>query len=270
MLNITNPEEVKPIFTQLLADFRRTQVSRFPIHVTARNYGSLLVFEDSRFPSNTTRVEKIVGTLRDAGLDKNNKQVYEVRSRLINNEKYAEHNDDYYSRTTNDPKKVAKYLKDYFKPFTAHEIANKTGGKFSSHHESWRDELRWKLRDIINPTQEELIEELLHLHTMGVEFKSDRFRKIITEGVPMHRETVRRRGIDVHTASLHVFVNPDESIQVTGNLTSDLYQSMQESPEYIQQQVAMLQLVEADTYIPEVGMKLSTNTYWIYINTEQN
>ena len=113
MLNIINPEEMNPIFTQLIADFRRTQVSRFPITVTARNSGALIVFEDNRFPAKNTKVENVVGTLRDAGLDKNNKQTYEVRSRLINNEKYASHNDDYFSRTTNDPKKVSKFLKDY-------------------------------------------------------------------------------------------------------------------------------------------------------------
>jgi len=32
----------------------------------------------------------------------------------------------------------------------------------------------------------------------------------------------------------------------------------------------MLRIVEADTFIPEVGMKMSTNTYWVYATFEQN
>ena len=271
MLNITTPQEINPIFTQLLADFRRIQVSRFPVNVLSRNPdGSLLVFEDSRFPTKTTKVHAIVGTLRDAGTDKKGKQLYEIRSRLINNEKYASHNDDYYSKTTNDPKKIAKYMKDYFKPFTPTEVAQRSLSRFESHHETWKDELRWKLRDIINPSAEELLNEVIHLHMMGVEFKSDRFKKIITDGVPMYEEQKRRQAVKIHGNACNVFVNPDESVQVTNKDVSELYQSMLEAPEHIQQQVAMLRLVETDTYIPEVGMKLGENTYWIYTTNNEN
>lgn len=242
MLNITNPEEVKPIFTQLLADFRRTQVSRFPINVTARNYGSLIVFEDSRFPAKNTNVENVVGTLRDAGLDKNNKQVYEVRSRLINNEKYALHNDDYNSRTTNDSKKVAKFLKDYLKPFTPLEVANRTFRKFEHHDESWRDEFRWKLREVVALEPSDLFAEFT--------------------------EHMRRKNESRFTT--HVYINPDDSVNAARDQKVFTYQTLEEMPEDMQQQVAMLRIVEADTYIPEVGMKMSTNTYWIYANPEQN
>lgn len=267
MLNITNPEEIKPIFTQLIADFRRTQVSRFPINVSARMAdGSLIVFEDSRFPSRTTRVENIVGTLRDAGLDKNNKQLYEVRSRLINNEKYAQHNDDYYSRTTNDPKKAAKFLKDYFKPFTPLEIKGLTARKFESHDDSWRDEFRWKLRDVSSVEPTELFAEVQHLMSLGVEFQSDKFKRMVSEGIPMFTEHMRRRNESRKTT--HVFINPDDSVNATFGEITNTYQTLEEMPEDMQQQVAMLRMVEADTFIPEVGMKMSTNTYWVYATFE--
>ena len=268
MLNIINPEEMNPIFTQLIADFRRTQVSRFPITVTARNFGSLIVFEDSRFPAKNTKVHNIVGTLRDAGLDKNSKQTYEVRSRLINNEKYAQHNDDYYSRTTNDPKKVSKFLKDYFKPFTPTEIAGLTSRKFEGHDDEWRDEFRWKLRDVVAIEPSELFAEVQYLQAHGVEFQSDKFKRIVTEGMPMFTEHMRRK--NESRKATHVFINPDESTQVTFGDFNYTYQSMGEMPENMQQQVAMLRMVEADTFIPEVGMKMSANTYWIYATPEQN
>jgi hypothetical protein len=51
MLNISNPEKLSPRFFQLLADFRRTQVSRFPIKVEVINT-EFMVFVDSRFPLN--------------------------------------------------------------------------------------------------------------------------------------------------------------------------------------------------------------------------
>jgi hypothetical protein len=268
MLNITNPQEINPIFTQLIADFRRTQVSRFPINVTSINHGGMIIFEDSRFPSKNTKVNNIVGTLRDAGLDKNNKQTYEVRSRLINNEKYAHHNDDYHSRTTNDPKKVGKFLKDYFKPFTPMEVAGLTSRRFEAHDDEWRDEFRWKLRDVISVEPTEFITEIQHLTALGVEFNSDKFKRIVTEGVPMFEEHMRRKNESRKTT--HVYLNPDDSVQIAHGQFTHIYQSMDEMPEVMQQQVAMLRMVDPDTFIPEVGMKMSVNTYWIYANPEQN
>jgi len=268
MLNIINPEEMNPIFTQLIADFRRTQVSRFPITVTARNSGALIVFEDNRFPAKNTKVHNIVGTLRDAGLDKNNKQTYEVRSRLINNEKYASHNDDYFSRTTNDPKKVSKFLKDYFKPFTPNEIAGLTSSRFSSHDDEWRDEFRWKLRDVVAIEPSELFAEVQHLIALGVEFQSDKFKRIVSDGMPMFTEHMRRK--NESRKATHVFINPDDSAQASYGDFTNTYQTLEEMPEHMQQQVAMLRMVEADTFIPEVGMKISGNTYWIYATFEQN
>jgi hypothetical protein len=268
MLNIINPEEMNPIFTQLIADFRRTQVSRFPITVTARNHGSLIVFEDNRFPAQNTRVENIVGTLRDAGLDKKNKQTYEVRSRLIQNEKYAEHNDDYHSRTTNDAKKVGKFLKDYFKPFTPTEIAQKSVRKFEAHDDEWRDEYRYKLREVVAVEPTELFAEVQYLVSLGVEFNSDKFKRIVTEGMPMFAEHMRRKNESRKTT--HVFINPDDSVQASYGDITNTYQTLEGMPEHMQQQVAMLRMVESDTFIAEVGMKVSANTYWVYATFEQN
>jgi hypothetical protein len=268
MLNIINPEEINPIFTQLIADFRRTQVSRFPITVTARNDGALVVFEDNRFPAKNTKVENVVGTLRDAGLDKNNKQLYEVRSRLISNEKYAVHNDDYHSRTTNDAKKVGKFLKDYFKPFTPTEIAKRSVRRFEAHDDEWRDEFRWKLRDVVAIEPTELFAEVEYLVALGIEFNSDKFKRIVSEGMPMFTEHMRRKNESRKTT--HIFINPDDSVQATFKEVTTTYQILEEMPEDMQQQVAMLRMVEADTFIAEVGMKMSTNTYWIYATPEQN
>ena len=48
MLVLKNTENLNSMFAELLADFRRTQVSRFPVEVMVKreNY---MVFTDSRF-----------------------------------------------------------------------------------------------------------------------------------------------------------------------------------------------------------------------------
>ena len=219
MLNIINPEEMSPIFTQLIADFRRTQVSRFPITVTARNFGSLIVFEDSRFPAKNTKVHNIVGTLRDCGLDKNSKQTYEVRSRLINNEKYAQHNDDYYSRTTNDPKKVSKFLKDYFKPFAPNEIAGLTSRKFEGHDDEWRDEFRWKLRDVVAIEPSELFAEVQYLQAHGVEFSQTSLSVSLQKACQCLLNTcVGRTNLARRHMSLSILMNLRKLLLVTSTI----------------------------------------------------
>jgi hypothetical protein len=164
--------------------------------------------------------------------------------------------------------RISKFLKDYFKPFTPTEIAGLTSRKFEVHDEEWRDEYRYKLREVVAVEPTELFAEVQHLVSLGVEFNSDKFKRIVTEGMPMFAEHMRRKNESRKTT--HVFINPDESTQVTFGDFNYTYQTLGEMPEHMQQQVAMLRMVEADTFIPEVGMKMSANTYWVYATPEQN
>ena len=83
----------------------------------------------------------------------------------------------------------------------------------------------------------------------------------------MFEEHTRRR---TKKDSTHIFINPDDSVHATFKENTSTYQTLEEMPEHMQQQVAMLRMVESETFIAEVGMKVSANTYWIYATFEQN
>ena len=57
MLNIEIRDDLHPTIKQLLVDFRRAQVSRFPINVTSHTADAASVkFVDSRFPTDTWQI----------------------------------------------------------------------------------------------------------------------------------------------------------------------------------------------------------------------
>jgi hypothetical protein len=65
----------------------------------------------------------------------------------------------------------------------------------------------------------------------------------------------------------NVFINPDETVTITrivsSKTTTEEYQSVYECPAYIQEGITMLNMVEGNTYVGDVGLRTSHNTYWI-------
>ena len=113
MLNLQFKENTCDEIKSLLTDFRRVQVSRFPIDVKATdNDNNRIAFVDSRFPTNTVHYKRNLAVLETNTVDDKGRKIYVLRSRLIKNEKYAQHNDDYHSRETTDLKKLSKFLRD--------------------------------------------------------------------------------------------------------------------------------------------------------------
>jgi hypothetical protein len=65
MLVLRGTEKLNTTFAELLTNFRRTQVSRFPVEVLVK-HENYMVFIDSRFPiahHETNSVQKILGSV---------------------------------------------------------------------------------------------------------------------------------------------------------------------------------------------------------------
>ena len=265
MLNISNPEKLSPRFFQLLADFRRTQVSRFPVEVVVKHENSM-VFVDSRFPvahHEMSNVQKILGSV---WTDDKGRVV--VESRLIQNEKFNLHNSDYHTRKTQDPRKALKYMKEYIKPYTSHEIANRTKGVAEQAFTDHRDKVVWKARDYRLQDIEVLHAEILHMKTMGYEPKTDTVRKLMTEGFEHIEHAMRMK--DAEFPRVHVYLAPDETVNVAvlspkSGLEVGVmsYDSLAAAPTFIQQHVGMLRIMDDRSHVPDVGYKASATEFWI-------
>jgi hypothetical protein len=265
MLNISNPEKLSPRFFQLLADFRRTQVSRFPVDVEVINT-EFIVFVDSRFrpelKGNSYNVRNSLGSVYSS----DDKII--VESRLIQNEKFNLHNSDYHTRKTQDPRKALKYMKEYIKPYTSHEIANRTIRNAEYAFEAHKDKVEWKAREYRLQDIEVLHAEIMHMKTMGYEPKTDAVRRIMTEGFEHIQQGVRMKGMEF--PRVHVYLAPDESVNVAvlspkSGLEVGVmsYKSLAAAPTFIQQHVGMLKIMDDQSHVPDVGYKASASEFWI-------
>jgi hypothetical protein len=74
----------------------------------------------------------------------------------------------------------------------------------------------------------------------------------------------------------HVYVQPDDSVVVTtmpNNAGVDMgclnYENLQASPVPIQQAVAMLLMVDGNTFVPEAGFKVNDKQFWVEVNPHE-
>lgn len=274
MLTLDIRDDLHPIIKQLLTDFRRVQVSRFPIMVEQRSHsGDAVKFVDSRFPTDTWRKDRVLAILQVDGVDAKMRPIIRLYSRLIENEKYNSTSDGYRTRETADPKKMLGFLRQFVLLFKPNELMEMNESP-QYDHQMWIDKPRTDFYNLASKVRGDVLaHEIMHLQTMGVQFKSDEFRTLATEGIEFHLESMRRK--DKKSVMMMVLVQPDDSVLATwpdlGNITtgSTTYESMEVAPECIQQQVAMLRLCEQGVFVPEVGRMKNSKTFWILVNPNE-
>jgi len=264
MLVLNDVEKLTPRYAQLLADFRRTHISRFPVEVRVIN-SEFVSFVDSRFPvtsSVSASVRNSLGSVYSDG-DK-----IVVESRLIKNEKYNMHNTDYHTRKTQDMRKVLKYMKDYLKPYTAHEVANRTLSNAKQAFNEHKEKAMWKARGYKLDDLDALYEEVMHMKMLGYEPKTNAVKKLVGEGFPALEQYMKTK--DTEFPRVHVHIAPDESVTIAvlakhSNLEMGAYthDSLATAPTFIQQQVGLLRMMDKNTHVPDVGYKSSDTEFWI-------
>ena len=273
MINIINPNNIvlNPKLSALLTDFKRKQVSRFPINAEIENE-YLIRFFDSRISyAQSTKIENIIGELKLDGLDDKNRQYIRIDSRLINNEKYSDYNINYYSRQTVDDKKVSKWMRDYLKPFSIDEIIDKTVYMAESKVEFWIDQPKNLVHDLVSSSKSDIMQELYAMKQAGLEPVTNTFKKYMGDAMNAYEDWLERK--KKKFSRTHVFINPDESVVITikddeSKSNTTTYESLAECPSIIQQNVTLLRMLEGDNFIPQVGMRSSKVEFWIETHTD--
>lgn len=275
MLNIEFDENVNPHLREMVMELRRAHVSRFPVVVQNTENRRMVRFLDSRFLGREAWNHRNALAIVSVGdTDDKGRNIYQIKSRLIQNEKFACHNDSYYTKETTDKKKMIKWLKEYAKPYTSQEIVDRTPSNIASDFEEWQDTPWREARSMVTFKAVEILEEIVYLRSLGVQFRSDNFRKAAEEGLEAYNEAKRRKSIK--TARMHAFIQPDGSLMVTCTPGAGLekagswtYERVETAPACVQQQIAMLRICESNTYIPEVGKKMDDHTFWIHVNPDE-
>lgn len=274
MLTLNLRDNLHPIIKQLLTDFRRVQVSRFPIIVEQHVHDNDSVkFVDSRFPTDTWRKDRVLAILHVEGVDAKMRPIIRLYSRLIENAKYSDTSEGYNTRETADPKKMLGFLRQYVKPYQPQELMDKMDAP-TYEHDQWVQQPRQEFYNLASKVRGDVLaKEIMYLQSMGVQFQSEEFREVATKGIELHFEAMRRK--DVKSVLLMVMMQPDESVLVSWpsihgiEMGSRTYERLEMCPECIQQQVAILRLCDQGTFVPEVGRRKNQTTYWIHVNPNE-
>ncbi len=256
--------ELTDVLHKLVMDYRKVQVSRYPVNVSVVN-NNFVAFVDGRFPVPASVGLNDRNSLGSVYLTDDD--VWVVSSRLIRNEKYSRHNADFHTKKSKDLRKIFKYMKEYLKPYSAHEIANRSMGSARDAYDDYKQKKVWKVRDYAL-NQQNFYEELLHMQTVGYVPKTDGLRKALTEGLPVMQEA--KELSDKEFTKLHVYLAPDGMVTVSVlakyvnmEMGTTTFESLESAPTLIQQHVGMLKMMDKDTHVPNVGYKSSDTEFWI-------
>ena len=267
MLDIKKLEHVQVKQMQdLIVEFRKHQVSRFPIEVIPNDAGFAVGFIDSRFPTDRWNATNMLAMLYVKEQGEN--PTLTIESRLIENDKYAQYNDDYHTKSTKDMKKMLKFMKDYIKPWSAHEVASKTKTKAEEKFKDWQREPYRKLRAATNALDStDYLKMFVKLKELGVVPVNADMKMLYESALPEYLDYQGREGKKF--ANTHAFINPDESVFISsvgidsGRTVAKLFNSIDEMPMNVQQNLAMLRMMENDVLVADVGHKISEREFWV-------
>lgn len=268
MLVIKNEEVLEHEgLKKLLKDFRRVQVSRFPLE--AHCWQKSIRFFDSRF------TKKDLAAFVEVNEDGNGNELFILTSRLITNDRFVRGNERRNQKQTKDPKKLLRYMREYVLPFKPREIAEDSFSDYRSSVYKWTREAGELVSTHCYVDRDMVMEELIYMKSMGYQPHTQKFRDLMENGVPAYLEMERRNKRQI--MRVHVFFNPDETVEIFcpdkmgyANIIhgTTAYASIAEAPMSVQHGVAMLRMLDAGGFIPEVGHKVDDKNYWVEVFPE--
>ena len=205
------------------------------------------------------------------------KDSYGVYSRKIQNDKFKPYRGQYYMSLTATIDKAVKNACKYIVPYTHRELMeicySDMQHKVYTSTSVAKQKLEEALRDVSNGGY--LLEEILHLKHLGVEFKTSGFKELasnileLTGNVQEEQSRnimgvfvrFRRVGDNVYAdVSTARDLRRNYSVATDGKTTS---YRVDELPSTIAGSISVLSILDDYQYVPRVGQKIDENTYWI-------
>jgi hypothetical protein len=222
----------------------------------------------------------------DFSTSRNGDKSYMVYSRKISNDKYNSYNDQHYMTLTTDIKKAVKNASKFIIPYTNLEIASvyfpNIQNNVNSNVSNAGDGFFSIVNNIKNSTTE-LSEELVHLVKSGVQFKTPLFANMAKDIIDKHNTYLeyQNRVVDVTFVCFRQGNTMSITTMDVGNITKNNIHSLnfkdkatnvntytsETLPDEISSKVAVLNILNDDQYVENVGMKINSNTFWIERNT---
>ena len=218
-----------------------------------------LRFHDARFAEDEVELAGVV----EWTYGSRNEKEYKITSRKIQNDRFGHWGNEHSSRRTKDMKKALKIAMEHIDPFQWHEISNKGRRNAERAHEQWTNADN-KAVYPFRIGHEEMYEEIKYLVGMGIQFKTEQFKKAAA-GIEAYEEMIRK--VNIKPKFNTVIVRPDKTIFIPDGraLEPQELSDVEALPEEARNGVALLKLVEKDKLLPEIGYRGGENTYFILV-----
>lgn len=203
---------------------------------------------------------------------------YGVYSRKINNAKYKTTSDQYYMMMSADLKKAVKNASKYVVPYTHKELAQAFYERLHGNVEQVYMDKQAKMQNVaseITRNTKGILAELLHLKSLGVQFKTEAFIKaseMVEEAVLEQQEEEKRNvtGVFVRfrTVGDEMYVDVLEAEDIRKNYrmknsSQPTTYLMSDLPDDIAGSISVLNILQDGQYVARVGQKVDDTTFWI-------
>lgn len=276
-----------------LVSFMRTQQARYPLHkfgvstdcrsrsVTLSTglgesyvqYGEVWVY----FEGDIYATGRIGFCTPNPNSNADTVSVYTVYSRAIQNDRFRASEWGHYAVTTQDIGKATKNASKFLRRYTPAEHAEVTRGVYTDEFCTplniaikQRTDLE---RDMRWSTQDKLIAELTQASKDGYQIRDSTVARQLTEHIKLGVE-IKNRGDQLQQA-YHVRVYESRGVQMVSVLLADTTNKddhyagghnvmpLQDLPYDIAGKIAVLSMMDKESYVEGVGLQAVDGTYWI-------
>lgn len=217
-----------------------------------------------------------IGYGNSYGIKAADKNTYMIHSRKIENDKFAEHRDQYYMSFVGDIKRAVKLSLTKLTPYSPKEMAGLTYRDFRHSIEEVRSNLRSTLHSVLSPLRDNavLLTELKGLIAQGVQFSTTEFTRAAEQVIKAEQEyeSVRHKPMHgyyvyVRMVGDHQWVDVIDAMDMQTRSSVDAYTHTsfpaEDLPEDIQGKVAVLAMAQINQYMQGVGRRVSEKAFWI-------
>ena len=240
------------------------------IEVQGRDYSTRtsqfrgIDFIDTRFPT----MPEIGHVMRVNGK-------YLVHSRLIANKGFCKGSWGFNTLRTTDVDKAVKQVLMYIKPYSVQEVIDRNSDGFNGFLHDWQSTPDREFRSITaGVTRDMLVEEVKALTSAGVQFHTSGFQRVAAEGVAMFEEAARRRSTKYEITYVNfatngtIYTKTERRHDNEGTAMEATYQSFDELPEHVRVAISLLNMVENDKGIGEIGFKIDDHQFFVLREVE--
>ena len=216
----------------------------------------------------------IAGGLRQAWVGRygNRKLVFRIISRKDQTEKHAYDRERRRSKETKDPKKLLNIMLKLIVPFTPHDISDGFAPLADREIANWRREFYEEgYRAFSDMGADALVQEVKHLISLGVEFKTDAFKKLVTGALPKYEEYRKRARYDPKCYFVNIREGKGIDVTMRNNDTFlEHYNKFEDMPALLQEGVSLLKMLGDEEAMLPIGYKITSNTFWVFEGMESS